>query len=109
VRATVSLCGKVVNMKANALCPDELPWNGTAILDLADVLDEIDGASVPITSAVGVICSIFNRDDDVELGAVSPVTLGPLPGVRGLRDRLGVGGLNRPCRRSLRRRPPRPR
>ena len=77
-------------MKANATCPDELPWNATGVLDLAEVVDEIAGLSTPITSAVLVTCSIFDADDDTELSIVSPVTLNQVASTNEWRNTVDV-------------------
>jgi hypothetical protein len=81
-------------MKANATCPDELPWNATGVLDLAEVVDEIAGASTPITSANSVVCSIFDADTGDELTVVSPVTLNQVASTNHWRNTVDVTAAN---------------
>ncbi len=94
ITAAPSLCGEGENMKANATCPDELPWNATGVLDLDEVVDEIAGLSTPITSADLVTCSIFDADDDTELSTVSPVTLNQVGGTNHWRNTVDVTAAN---------------
>jgi hypothetical protein len=74
VGARVGICGKVVNMKVNALCPDEMAWESDNVLDLDVVVDDLDPDPVPITAATSVSVSIFDADDDQEV-TISPITL----------------------------------
>jgi hypothetical protein len=94
IRATISICGKVVNMKANARCPDELAWNSDNVLDLDEVLDDMASPPAAITSATSVECSIFDADNDSELTAVSPVTLNQVGSTNHWRNTVTVNADN---------------
>lgn len=80
-------------MRANTTCPDELPWNATGVLDLADILDELTDPGTPIVSATSVVCQLFDLADGSEL-AVSPVTLAQVASTNHWRQSIDITAAN---------------
>lgn len=81
-------------MKANTTCPDELPWNATAVLDLDEILDDLTDPGTPITSATSVTCSLYDVETGDELTAISPVTLSQVGSTNHWRESIDVTAAN---------------